>query len=85
MFRKNIKHIFQSALKTNIMKKPIKTIKIKMLLLMFFLFLGIGATAQITLPGSGDGNTDINDEAPISSLVVVGLIAGAVYGYKKLK
>ena len=85
MFRENIKHIFQSALKTNTMKKPIKTIQIKMLLLMFFLFLGIGATAQITLPGSGNGNTDINDEAPISSLVVVGLIAGAVYGYKKLK
>ena len=52
---------------------------------MFFLFLGIGATAQITLPGSGGGNSGVNDEAPISSLVVVGLIAGAVYGYKKLK
>lgn len=29
---------------------------------------------------------DVNDEpAPISSLVIVGLIAGAAYGYKRLK
>jgi hypothetical protein len=36
----------------------------------------------IPLPDAGD---DVNDEAPVSSLVVLGLVAGAVYGVKKLK
>ena len=76
----------QSAINTDTMKKPIKTIKTNILLLIFFLFFGIGATAQgPSLPGTGDGNNDIQDEAPISSLLIVGLIAGAAYGYKKLK
>jgi len=35
-----------------------------------------------TLPNNND---DVNDEAPISSLVVLGLIAGTAFGIKKLK
>ena len=69
------------------MKKYIKPFNTKIIVLMLFLFLGMGVFAQIPLPGTGDGNNDVNDEpaAPISSLVVVGLLAGAAIGYKKLK
>ena len=70
------------------MKKPINTFKTTIILLMFFLFLGVGAIAQgpPSLPGSGGGDgLDVQDEAPITSLLIVGLIAGAAYGYKKLK
>ena len=69
------------------MKEYIKSFNIKIIVLMLFLFLGMGAFAQIPLPGTGDGSSDVDDEtaAPISSLVVVGLLAGAAIGYKKLK
>ena len=73
------------------MKTPIKTIKTKTFLLLFLLFVGTGAIAQGPgFPGSGPDGTGQQDEAPISSLVIVGLIAGgliagAAYGYKKLK
>lgn len=40
--------------------------------------------SQIGIPGGG-GNDDVGDEAPISSLVLLGLAAGAVFGVKKLK
>lgn len=53
--------------------------KITLLVLLF--------TSTVTysqIPGFGD---DVDDQtpAPISSLVLVGLIAGAAYGVKKIK
>jgi hypothetical protein len=36
-------------------------------------------------PGIGGVGDDVNDEAPLSSLVVLGLAAGAVFGVRKLK
>ncbi len=38
-----------------------------------------------TPPAFNDGNTNVEDTAPISTLVALGLIAGAVYGIKKMK
>lgn len=43
------------------------------------------ACAQVGIPGGGGGTDDVNDQAPISSLVILGMLAGAVYGAKKLK
>lgn len=60
--------------------KPFNT---KKLILIFIMFLGIGAYAQFPLPGDDADTRDV--PAPISSLLVVGLIAGAALGYKKLK
>lgn len=63
------------------MKTTSKTLKTFVLLISFFLFTSV-SFAQI--PPFDD---DVDDEpgAPINSLVVVGLIAGAAYGIKKLK
>ncbi|RRO13328.1 hypothetical protein [Flavobacteriaceae bacterium 14752] len=63
------------------MKNTSKTFKTFVLLISFFMFTS-ESFAQI--PGFPD---DVNDEpaAPINSLVIMGLIAGAIYGVKKLK
>lgn len=55
----------------------------KILKSVFTITLLLVLSVTYAQPGFYD---DVNDEAaPISSLVVVGLIAGAAYGYKKLK
>ena len=41
--------------------------------------------AQNLPPAFNDGNNNIEDQAPISSLVALGLIAGAAYGIKKMR
>lgn len=57
----------------------------KSILIAFALFLFTSVSySQPGLPGAGDG-TGQNDEAPISSLVILGLVAGAAFGIKKLK
>ncbi len=64
------------------MKNTSKTFKTFVLLISFFMFTSV-SFAQV-IPGFPD---DVNDEpaAPITSLLIVGLIAGAAYGVKKLK
>lgn len=61
--------------------------KTKTLMLVIALCLTVStAYPQIGIPGSGGGGIDdVNDEAPISSLVLLGLAAGAVFGIKKVK
>lgn len=69
----------------NIMKKLINSPKSVGLMLAFFFITCFGFSQ---VPGGGGlpgGTDDVPDEAPISSLVVLGLVAGAVYGVKKLK
>ena len=63
------------------MKNTSMTFKTFVLLISFFLVTSI-SFAQI--PPFDD---DVNDEptAPITSLLIVGLVAGAAYGIKKLK
>jgi hypothetical protein len=63
------------------MKKLINSPK-SIVLLIAILFVTTIGYSQIGLPNNAD---DVNDQAPISSLVVLGLVAGAVYGVKKLK
>lgn len=63
------------------MKKLINFPKFIFFAFAFFLMISIGYS-QPQVPGGGD---DVQDEAPISSLVVLGLVAGTVFGVKKLK
>lgn len=59
--------------------------KTSTLLLLLVLCLTVNvAYPQIGIPGGG-GNDDVGDEAPISSLILLGLTAGAVFGVKTLK
>ncbi len=52
------------------------------ILVMSFLLITSVSFAQ--LPGFDDSQND-SQPAPISSIVALGLIAGAVYGVKKMK
>ena len=53
---------------------------------MFLLMLcSVNTFAQSFPPGFGGGDNNVEDTAPISSLIALGLIAGAVYGIKKMK
>lgn len=64
------------------MKKENKTIS-KRMKLMFIGLLLVGsftASAQITLPGGGDGTVK---DAPIDGFLSIGLIAGACIGLRK--
>ena len=63
---------------TNNTKKNIQ----KVILLIGLLLVTSTGFAQ--LPGFDDSQND-SQPAPISSIVALGLIAGAVYGVKKLK
>lgn len=68
------------------MKKLISSPK-KMIIVLSLLFVTSVGYSQLGVPGSpgGGGGEDVQDEAPISSLVVLGLAAGAVFGIRKLK
>ena len=56
---------------------------LKSIVLALALILSVSiAYSQVSFPDNSD---DVNDEAPISSLVILGLVAGAVYGVKKLR
>ena len=70
--------------KNTIMKKLINSPKSIVLVIAIFLITCVGYSQ---VPGGGlpSGDDDVNDQAPISSLVVLGLVAGAVFGVKKLK
>ena len=64
------------------MKKRKLEIIIGTLLLML---CSASLTAQNLPPGFGGDDNNVEDQAPISSLVALGLIAGAVYGIKKMR
>lgn len=66
------------------MKKLFNSPKSILIALALFLFTSV-SYSQPGLPGAGDDGTGQNDEAPISSLVILGLVAGAAFGIKKLK
>ncbi len=58
----------------------------KIIAIIALLFItGVGYSQAIPIPNSGGGNDDVQDEAPISSLVALGLIVGTAFGIKKLK
>jgi len=63
------------------MKKNKNSIQ-QFILVVSFLFLTTASFAQ--LPGFDDSQND-SQPAPISSIVALGLIAGAAYGIKKMK
>lgn len=65
------------------MKKINQKSKTLLLIIAFFFTFSFGYS-QIGIPG-GSGNDDVGDEAPISSLVLLGMVAGAIVGLKKLK
>lgn len=48
-------------------------------------FLLITSLSFAQLPGFDDSQNDAQPAAPISSIVALGFIAGAVYGMKKIK
>ncbi|TKS57571.1 hypothetical protein [Mesohalobacter halotolerans] len=48
-------------------------------------FLLVTAISSAQLPPPFDESQDDTSPAPISSLVALGLIAGAVYGIRKMK
>ena len=61
-----------------------KNRKVKIILGTFLLMLcSVSGYAQLPPPFPGGDNVD--DQAPISSLIALGLIAGAAYGIKKMK
>ena len=60
-----------------------KTNKLNQAVLMIS-FLLITSVSFAQLPGFDDSQND-SQPAPISSIVALGLIAGAVYGIKKIK
>ena len=68
-------------IKTHIMKN-IKNRLQQIILVVSFLLITSASFAQ--LPGFDDSQND-SQPAPISSIVALGLIAGAVYGVKKMK
>ena len=62
-----------------------KNKKVKILVGTLLLMLcSVSSYAQLP-PGFGGDDNNVDDTAPISSLVVLGLIAGAIYGIKKMK
>jgi hypothetical protein len=83
MYKKDIKYII-TYINIDNMKNSFKTLKIKIILLLFLLFVGTGAIAQPDLPGQGDGSGQ-EDEAPISSLIAIGLIVGGYIGIKQTR
>ena len=50
---------------------------------LLLMLCSVSSYAQFPPPFPGGDN--VSDQAPISSLVALGLIAGAIYGYKKIK
>jgi len=60
-----------------------KTNKLKQAIVVIS-FLLITSLSFAQLPGFDDSQND-SQPAPISSIVALGLIAGAVYGIKKIK
>mgnify|MGYP006447335209 FL=1 len=59
-----------------------KNRKVKIILGTFLLmFCSVSSYAQF--PPTFPGGDNVNDQAPISSLIALGLIAGAVYGIRK--
>ena len=68
--------------KTNTMKNT-KTITQQIILVISFLLITSASFAQ--LPDFDTGQNDSGTAAPISSLVALGLIAGAAYGIKKMR
>ena len=65
------------------MKEFLKSKKFNMFLVAFILFVGLTYAQPTNMP-AGDG-LDVQDEAPITSLLLISLVAGAAYGIKKLK
>jgi len=63
------------------MKKTRNKIQ-QIILVMSFLLITSASFAQ--LPGFDDSQND-SQPAPISSIVALGLIAGAIYGVRKIK
>ena len=62
-----------------------KNRKVNIIVGTFLLMLcSVSSYAQLP-PTFNGGDNNINDQAPISSLIALGLIAGAAYGIKKLK
>ena len=62
-----------------------KNRKVKIIIGTFLLMLCSFSVFAQTPPIFNGGDNNINDQAPISSLVALGLIAGAAYGIKKMK
>ena len=63
-----------------------KNRKVEIIIGTFLLMLcSFSVFAQGTPPVFNDGNNNVNDQAPISSLIALGLIAGAAYGIKKMR
>jgi len=84
MYKKDIKYII-TYINIDNMKNSFKTLKIKIILLLFLLFVGTGAIAQPSLPGQGSDGSGQEDEAPISSLIAIGLIVGGYLGIKQTR
>ncbi|MDR6301755.1 PID-CTERM protein-sorting domain-containing protein [Mesonia maritima] len=57
---------------------------IKFYLIAICLLVGLTASAQITLPG-GDNVDDETPAAPIDGFVGIALLAGTVFGIKKIR
>ena len=63
-----------------------KNRKVKIIVGTVFLMLcSLSVFAQGPPSFFDNGTPNVNDQAPISSLIALGLIAGAVYGIRKLK
>ena len=50
-----------------------------------FLLMLCSFSGFAQLPDPFPNGTNVEDQAPISTLVVLGLIAGAIYGVRKLR
>ena len=62
-----------------------KNRKVEIIIGTFLLMLcSVSSYAQLP-PSFGGSNNNVEDQAPISSLVALGLIAGAAYGIRKMR
>ena len=62
-----------------------KNRKVEIIIGTFLLMFCSVRTFAQGFPPDFPGGDNVNDQAPISSLVALGLIAGAVYGIRKMK
>ena len=67
------------------MKKLLNNFSFKLIFIALLLSTSLSYSQLDGMGGPGGFDDNVNDEAPITSLLIVGLIAGSIYGIKKIK
>ena len=67
------------------MKKLLNNFSFKLIFIALLLSTSLSYSQADQIGFDSTGGDNVNDEAPITSLLIVGLIAGSIYGIKKIK